>query len=95
MNYPERWRLACALKQSYPNLSETGATDESSSSGIVPFLLGTALGAVAGGFLGNIWGETKGFESGKLYAKNRTKWREDMRRQGLDPDAPHMRGIYD
>lgn len=93
MRYAQQWLLAVALKRDYPRL-ETGAEENQSSSKIVPFLF-LGVGAIVGWFVGDSLGQEKGFESGKLYAKNRAKWREEMGKIGIDPDAAHMRGIYD
>ena len=95
MAYQDRWLLAVALKRPYPSV-ETGAEDESAGSeksSKVGYVVLFGLGALLGGFIGNSMGQQTGFESGKLYAKNRTQWRANMRSAGIDPDT--VRGIYD
>ena len=92
MTYQDRWLLAVALKRPYPSV-ETGAEESSQGSSKFGYVVLFGLGALLGGFIGNAMGEQSGFESGKLYAKNRTQWRANMRSSGIDPDT--VRGIYD
>lgn len=92
--YQQRWMLAVALKRPYPSPYETGAQESGGGSGFA-YVATFVVGALVGGFVGNFLGEEKGFELGKIYAGDRAKWRKKMRELGIDPDAPHMRGIKD
>jgi hypothetical protein len=81
MTYAQRWQLACALKQGYPGISETGAEDSSTTVAAPPPVFTVEPAGAAGEkWKVGAWGAAGGFVVGMFLASMIWQWESNSPR---------------